>query len=106
MNKYKIDIEGLPEGWEPVAYRIPDRFSEERVLYKGQIHSADNVRYDREYLIVQKTKPRQIVLEETGEFRKVKYKEWYETDEGRIQTRSRNREDSAKPYKIWRIKEE
>lgn len=64
--KYEIEIEGLPEGWEPVAYRHirPD---DEHVLIEGEIRAASNVNNLYEQLIVKKKQPRRIVLEETDE---------------------------------------
>ena len=60
--KYEIEIEGLPEGWEPVAYRHP--FSGEHYLFNGKVQqSARDLQ--GEYLIVKKKQPRRIVLEET-----------------------------------------
>jgi len=65
MTKQTIKVEGLPEGWNAVAYRVP--VNGENFFYDGKIC---NDKYQRhEYLIVEKIQPRRIVLEETGEER-------------------------------------
>lgn len=62
--KYEIDIEGLPEGWEPVAYRCPKNY--EKFFLDGEINTAGaDMCYEQ--LIVKKKQPRRIVLEETSE---------------------------------------
>lgn len=64
MTTHTIDIEGLPEGWDAVAYRTPK--DGERVLSdKDGVIIAKCISFP--CLIVQKkTRPRRIVLEETG----------------------------------------
>ena len=62
--EHTITIEGLPEGWKAVAYRVPlagDIFWTGRKILEchvGLSHEA--------FVIIQKTQPRRIVLEETG----------------------------------------
>lgn len=66
MKEYTIKIGGVPEGWEPVAVRIAVRG--EHVLDCGSITLIDTVDETKfPCLIVRKTKPRRIVLEETDE---------------------------------------
>lgn len=62
--KHTIDIEGLPEGWEPVAFRIASN-DEHRVI-NGVIEKCKG-NDSCESLIVKKKQPRRIVLEETDE---------------------------------------
>lgn len=62
MSKHTIEVEGLPEGWEPVAYRIP--LKDEYILMEGMLMQSDG-KGTIERLIVQPSKPRRIVLEET-----------------------------------------
>jgi len=62
--KYEIEIEGLPEGWEPVAIRMPH--NGEYVLFKGNVEEVDGDG-EVERLVVKKKQPRRIVLEETDE---------------------------------------
>ena len=59
--KHTIEIEGLPEGWEPVAFRIAHN-DEHRVI-NGIIERCDG-NDNCESLIVKKKQPRRIVLEE------------------------------------------
>ena len=61
--KYEIEIEGLPEGWEPVCYRPPNEG--EYYLQNGVVYSSIDMTYPR--IIVRKEQPRRIVLEETDE---------------------------------------
>ena len=62
MTKHKIEIEDLPEGWEPVAFRKP-LSNDETILYDGEPTEAKGLLHGR-WLIIQKPKPRRIVLEE------------------------------------------
>jgi hypothetical protein len=58
-----IKIEGLPEGYKEVAYRQPSK--NERYMFEDEVLVAsENMAYS--YLIVEKIKPRKIVLEEIG----------------------------------------
>ena len=61
--KYEIEIEGLPEGWKPVAYRRP--VFGEYYFYNDDIQQGKTG--SGQFLIVEKIKPRRIVLEETEE---------------------------------------
>lgn len=58
--KHEIEIEGLPEGWEPVAFRIPEQG--EHFYTDGNVEFS--VTASLPYLIVKKKQPRRIVLEE------------------------------------------
>lgn len=69
--KYEIEIEGLPEGWEPVAYRIPSE-GEYYISTDNVIEKAGNNHWNP-WLIVRKKQPRRIVLEETGRHRGLQY---------------------------------
>jgi hypothetical protein len=65
--KHEIEIPGLPEGWKPIAYR-PVRPGE-RVWHMGVVEvSLCGSRAS--HLVVEKIKPKRIVLEDTGEFRR------------------------------------
>lgn len=63
MKQYTIEIEGLPEGWDAVAYRIPKRG--EQILDDSGIITATSAYIGAPWLIVKKKQPRRIVLEET-----------------------------------------
>lgn len=64
--KHEIEIEGLPEGWKAVAYRVPAVheyiFDQEAGIVVKSILRTPIIR-----LIVEKIPPRRIVLEETEE---------------------------------------
>ena len=62
--KYEIEIEGLPEGWEPVAIRKQKLGEHIFCLDTGFVVPADH-RTPKAHLIVKKKQPRRIVLEET-----------------------------------------
>lgn len=66
--KHTIEIEGLPEGWEPVAIRKQKPGEYIFCLDTGFVVPA-NYRTPKAHLIVKKKQPRRIVLEETGEIR-------------------------------------
>ena len=61
--KYEIEIEGLPEGWEPVAIRKQKLGEHIFCLDTGFVVPADH-RTPKAHLIVKKKQPRRIVLEE------------------------------------------
>ena len=63
--KYEIEIEGLPEGWKPVAYGVP-RIGE-YVFINGGVAEWGRGNRDDQLIIVEKIQPRRIVLEETEE---------------------------------------
>ena len=60
----KIEVEGLPEGWKAVAYRVP-KGNIEFVFIENVIRKAKP--QDKKCLIIEKIQPRRIVLEETEE---------------------------------------
>ncbi len=59
-----IEIEGLPEGWKAVAYRVP-KGNIEFIFIENVVRKAKP--QDKKCLIVEKIQPRRIVLEETEE---------------------------------------
>lgn len=63
MSKYEIEVEGLPEGWETVAYKYPK--IDDHVFLEGKIRKASEVNRNYEQLIVKKKQPRRITFEET-----------------------------------------
>ena len=64
--KHTIEIEGLPEGWEPVAIRKQKLGEHIFCLDTGFVVPADH-RTPKAHLIVKKKQPRRIVLEDTEE---------------------------------------
>ncbi len=63
MTEQTIDVTGLPEGWRAVAYRRP--ISGEYYFYNDGIQHGKTG--SGQFLIVEKIKPRRVVLEETEE---------------------------------------
>ncbi len=59
--KHEIEVPNLPEGWEPVAYRVPE-IGEYYFGSKGI--TLARVQFDNLWLVVRKKQPRRIVLEE------------------------------------------
>ena len=59
-----IEIEGLPEGWKGVAYRVP-KGNIEFVFIENVVRKAKP--QDKKCLIVEKIKPHRVVLEKTEE---------------------------------------
>lgn len=62
---HQILIPGLPEGWEPVAYRKAKKGEWNFMEYGDPFKASED--HMTSSIIVQKTKPRRIVLEETEE---------------------------------------
>lgn len=61
--KHTIEIKGLTEGWEPVAYR--DVYVGEDILTCKGVVKAKPEHIGAPWLVVKKKQPRRIVLEET-----------------------------------------
>jgi len=94
--KYYVDIEGLPKGWKPVAYRAP--LLHENYLSCNRVETA-NSNLLNFWLVVEKIQPRMIVLEETWELRQAVKGEFCE--EGDVFFRNQHESTMGK-YKIWR----
>ena len=58
-----IEVEGLPEGWKAVAYRVP-KGNIEFVFIENVVRKAKP--QDKKCLIVEKIQPREITLVETN----------------------------------------
>ena len=56
-----IEVEGLPEGWKAIAYRRP--YPQEYIL-KSEGAMKVRIRGEQPWLIIERIKPRRIVLEE------------------------------------------
>ena len=68
--KHEIEIPDLPEGWEPVAYRVPKAGE----CYFGSSGIKLALRdFENLWLVVRKKQPSRIVLEETGRHRGLHY---------------------------------
>lgn len=97
--KHTIEIEGLPEGWEPVAFRVPEHL--EYYFSRYGFEQATDEWPDRPAaIIIQKTKPREITLVETDEDNAI------DGDHYRVQAFMDAGINIYKQPKIWRIKEE
>ena len=59
--KHEIEVLHLPEGWEPVAYKVPE-VGEYYFGSKGI--TLARVKFENLWLVVRKKQPRRIVLEE------------------------------------------
>jgi len=76
-TKHEIEVPGLPEEWKPVAYRVPSigewvMFGNGVVRQVIQRYNASGYKCveDKRRLVVEKIKPKRIVLECTGEVRR------------------------------------
>ena len=63
--KHTIEIDGLPEGWEAVAYRRP-KLNIDYVFIRGRCELAGHCEVNCYHIIVKKKQPRRIVLEEVN----------------------------------------
>ena len=93
-----IEIEGLPEGWKAVAYRVPTNgetcWHQSFGIYTVTVPLT-------QCFIVEKIKPRRIVLEETNEERRICYGEWYESQEGKLMRWPYGGKTDGK-HRVWR----
>lgn len=64
--KYEIEIEGLPDGWKAIAIRPPVNDIDYIAIDKNTVTKAKG-HWDQPMPILEKIKPRRIVLEETME---------------------------------------
>lgn len=99
--KQEIEIEGLPEGWKAVAYRCPES-GEYYLENNGIVIKHTGCKQKFPWIIVEKTQPRRIVLEETEEERSVSYGDWYEDDLGRVNQWLNKDHGSSRCVKIWK----
>jgi len=97
MTQQTIEVEGLPEGWKAVAFRIAYN---EYVIDCGQVVFATYTKSPR--LIVEKIQPRRKVLEKTGEERSVSYGDWYEDENGNVIPYLNKSFGTRRTYKIWK----
>lgn len=80
MTQQTIEIEGLPEGWKAVAYRVPN-IGEFLLGDDGQVWLVQDEQECKQ-IIVEKIQLRR--LEETDEIRVPDIGEWYESSCGSI----------------------
>lgn len=100
MSKYEIEVPGLPEGWKPVAYRVPVK-GDNIINFFGDLQTAaGSCGHPR--LIVKKKQLRRIVLEETGEVRKALKGDYIERIGEPGVGYWGHKEESNETYKIWR----
>jgi len=93
-----IEVEGLPEGWKAVAYRVPTNgetcWHQNFGIYTATVSLT-------QCFIVEKIQPRRIVLEETNEERRICYGEWYESQEGKLMRWPYGGKTDGK-HRVWR----
>ena len=103
MNKFEIEVPGVPQGWKPVAYR-PVKPGEYIAHTGGVEQSLTGAMAS--YLVVEKIKPKRVILEATGEVRKPVIGE-YVLHLGSSFTRCNSPDAWGMKCEIWReIKEE
>lgn len=99
--KHEIEIPDLPEGWEPVSYRIPK--AGECYFGSGGIKLA-HLDFESLWLVVRKKQPRRIVLEETGQVRKPMEGEYVQNNGNYCLCRKPERWGNE--HEIWKIVED
>jgi hypothetical protein len=92
--RYEIEIEGIPDGWEAVAHRLP-KTNEHTLSDDNQVVTTKGIRYP--VLIIRKKQPRRIVLEETN---KTADPEWI------YSIRSNDITINIQSEKLWKIVDE
>lgn len=99
-QKHTIEIQGLPEGWLVKEIKLWDALYE---ITPGSYNynPCINTAKFRCELIVEKIKPRRIVLEETNEERRICYGEWYESQEGKLMRWPYGGKTDGK-HRVWR----
>ena len=65
-NQFPIEIPEVPEGWKPIAFRLPLE-GEDYLATDGELIQNAVGRKSGPRLIVEKIPPRRIVLEDVGE---------------------------------------
>ena len=101
-TKYEIEVPGLPEGWKTVAYIKYKRG--EDCFYFGTIQRAQSDS-GAPALVVERIKPKRIILEATGEVRQPVTGE-YVHNNGNL-CLCRKPERWGREHEIWReVKEE
>lgn len=101
--KHEIEIPDLPEGWEPVAYRVPEEG--EYYFSRHGLEQATDEWPDRPAaIIVRKKQPRRIVLESTGETRKPKAGEYIQNNGNYCLCRKPDRWGNE--HEIWQAVED
>ena len=104
MTLQTIEVEGLPEGWKAVAYRCPES-GEYYLENNGVVRNHTGCKHKFPWIIVQKTQPRRIVLEETGEVRKPEIGEYIQNNGNFCKCHKPER--WGHEHEIWReVKEE
>jgi len=97
MKTQTIKVEGLPEGWKAVAYRVPTNgetcWHQNFGIYTATVSLT-------QCFIVEKIQPRRIVLESTADSRKAVFGDWIYND-GFIE-QWRSQKESQATYRIWR----
>lgn len=74
-EQHTITIPGLPDGWRAVAYRYP--FNKDEYIFAGdEVRFAMTFDFAFKHLIIEKIKPRRIVLEETEEDQPPNESQW------------------------------
>ena len=106
MTKHEIEIPDLPDGWRPVAYRNAN--TGEFVIGSGGVEQVRGsiTKTITRYLIVEKIKPRRVVLEETDETREAIFGEYFFSPDNMKVTVWSYSDPSNGKYKIWRVVEE
>ena len=97
MTKQTIEVE-VPEGWRVKEYRMPNKG--DYFWHQNRVCVASSSFIDQR-LIIEKIQPRRIVLEETGEVRKLNFKDFYADGDGFL-CRWMFDGESGEEYKIWR----
>jgi len=111
-TKHEIEVPGLPEEWKPVAYRVPSigewvMFGNGVVRQVIQRYNASGYKCveDKRRLVVEKIKPKRIVLECTGEVRRPEVGEYAQY--GDSFTLCRDQDRWGCEHEIWRkVKED
>lgn len=99
---HNIEVEGLPEGWRAVAFRVPS-YGESIIDFSGDLRTVAGL-YQQPRLIVEKIKPRSIKVENTGEIRQPREGE-YVYNNGNL-CLCRKPERWGNEHQIWRVVEE
>jgi len=100
MKTQTIEVEGLPEGWKAVGYRV-GRAGVEHTLDDSMKPMLCHECMTYPVLIVEKIQPRRIVLEETQETRELQEGDFYESQAGYIHQWAWGHVSESK-YKVWR----
>lgn len=99
--RYEIEIDDIPEGFVPIAFRPPKKGEYYRSCSKDRHPIEAGIDCEFNALILKKFNPKLMVLKFTGEIRPARRGDFYSHNGGYISQWS-EQYSSSFAYEIWR----